>query len=109
MRYGYFTLSSPVLQLSDKFLPLIKNYLGLPGRVSCWVAVILHHPKRPHFFSLFAVLFPFLKPLLNKLGVNIVPTRFVTFFFDVVKKFKKDRQENARMVCLAQVAFLATI
>ncbi|XP_015674991.1 cytochrome P450 3A29 [Protobothrops mucrosquamatus] len=43
---------------------------------------------------IFAVLFPFLIPLLNQLNLSIFPKSPVDFFFDVFKKIKADRQKK---------------
>lgn len=51
-------------------------------------------------FLPFAVLFPFLAPVINQIRLKVIPVSFINFFIDVVNKFKKDRQKNNHMVCL---------
>nr|XP_060642872.1 cytochrome P450 3A9-like [Anolis sagrei ordinatus] len=44
---------------------------------------------------LLVVIFPFLRPLFERLNFNMVaPSSFTNFFIDVLKKVKKDRQKN---------------
>nr|XP_020658078.1 cytochrome P450 3A24-like isoform X1 [Pogona vitticeps] len=50
-----------------------------------------------------AVVFPFLQPLLEKLNFTLIPCSVLDFFTAVVKKIKKDRQQNQ---CTERVDFL---
>ncbi|XP_064171797.1 cytochrome P450 3A27-like isoform X2 [Anguilla rostrata] len=45
-------------------------------------------------FLLLVVLFPFLTPLMEKLGVSLFPTSSADFFLDSLRKIKADREKN---------------
>uniref|UniRef100_H9G5G9 Uncharacterized protein n=1 Tax=Anolis carolinensis TaxID=28377 RepID=H9G5G9_ANOCA len=58
------------------------------------ISIFMASPKGS-FSSPFPVIFPFLRPLFERLNFNMVaPSSFTTFFIDVLKKVKKDRQKN---------------
>ncbi|KAJ6659794.1 hypothetical protein lerEdw1_018510 [Lerista edwardsae] len=51
------------------------------------------------FFSpvlLLAVLFPFIAPVLDKINVSIASGNLITYFIDIVKKIKTERQKEDR-------------